>query len=169
MKNSPALHLYRKPWVVGENESRCMIRRVVSPPALPLVVGPLSANRAEHVAAENEGAEPKHGPGGEIVVDTFRPAFLSEHPVEVPATDMSLEHLGPTLAERIFETLLRSCAEAVYRQREPGNDHPAHGRSFLYAICKQLCSNKTVSILQAVYGDAHGQALPLRLPDQSNP
>jgi len=44
----------------GSIRSWRMIRRILTPPAFPLIVRPFSADRSEHVAAEDEGAEALH-------------------------------------------------------------------------------------------------------------
>ncbi|WP_306667921.1 4-hydroxythreonine-4-phosphate dehydrogenase PdxA, partial [Klebsiella pneumoniae] len=43
--------------MVGQHEDRHVIGRGVAPPALPRIVGPGAAHRAEHVAAEDPGAD----------------------------------------------------------------------------------------------------------------
>ena len=53
-------------------EHRCVKRRVVAPPAPPTIVTPRTANRAEHVAAHDPGADPRKGACDEVVVDARR-------------------------------------------------------------------------------------------------
>ena len=52
-----AFDLERVTGVVGEDEDRAVVRRVVTPPALPVLVGPGTAHRAEHVAAHHHRAD----------------------------------------------------------------------------------------------------------------
>src|SRR5262249_54047685 len=44
-----AQHLDRRARIMGQDEGRRVIGRVVAPPALPLIVRPFAANGAEHV------------------------------------------------------------------------------------------------------------------------
>jgi hypothetical protein len=55
-----AFHLQGWPGVVGEHEHGHVVRRLVAPPALPALVGPGAAHRAEHVAPHDPGAHALH-------------------------------------------------------------------------------------------------------------
>ena len=61
VKRRAALHLDRVVGVVGEDEDGGVIRRLVAPPAAPVLV-PGAADRAEHVAAHDVGAARTHQP-----------------------------------------------------------------------------------------------------------
>jgi hypothetical protein len=92
----PALHLERRPLVVGEHEHRRVVRRVVAPPAGPLlVVRP--AVRAEHVAAHHEraGRRQRRDRVGVRV-------GLLDHPAVQPVVD--------ALAERLIAALVGPAA-----------------------------------------------------------
>src|SRR5215470_10625924 len=65
VEGRPALHLDRATRVVGEDEHRDVVRRLLAPPALPPVVGPGAAARREHVAAENPGPDVLEASGRE--------------------------------------------------------------------------------------------------------
>jgi hypothetical protein len=41
---------------MGEHEHRCVVGRILTPPAAPLLGIPLAADRAEHVASHDTGA-----------------------------------------------------------------------------------------------------------------
>src|ERR1700761_9228780 len=60
MKCRSAHHLDWRSWMMCQYESWRMIRRIVTPPAFPLVVRPFPTNRSEHVAAEDKGTETFH-------------------------------------------------------------------------------------------------------------
>jgi len=53
-------HLDWWPWIMCQYESWRVIRRIVTPPAFPLIVRPFSTKRSEHVATEDEGTETFH-------------------------------------------------------------------------------------------------------------
>src|SRR5206468_1956393 len=72
VEGGAALHLDRRPRMVGEYEDSNMIGRRVAPPSLPALVGPGPAHRPEHVAAEDPGPDVGEAAGREIVVDTGR-------------------------------------------------------------------------------------------------
>ena len=94
--------------VVGEHEHRRVVRRLFAPPTAPRAVhvGPLAADRAEHVAAHHVGTARLRRmlPGDDVsLVDLL---VCGEHPpVEVLAAD----------AERLLEGLVGPGQEAVER------------------------------------------------------
>src|SRR6185437_11480245 len=55
-----ALHLDRIARMARQHEGRRVIGWIVAPPALPALVWPGTADRTEHIAAEDERAEPVH-------------------------------------------------------------------------------------------------------------
>src|SRR6202021_3499867 len=57
VEGGAALHLDRGPDVMGEHEDGGMERRLLAPPALPLLVGPRPALRAELVAPHDLHAD----------------------------------------------------------------------------------------------------------------
>src|ERR1700730_14249243 len=77
-----AFHHERLALVVRQNESRCMVRRIGTPPSLPQVVPPRPADRTKHVATKDEGAKVFHSPPCEPVVGVDRSAFLPLHCAE---------------------------------------------------------------------------------------
>src|SRR3984957_12403829 len=64
-----ALHLDWIARMVGQHEGRRVIGWIVAPPALPARVRPGTADRPEHIAAEDERAEPVHRTMGVGVVN----------------------------------------------------------------------------------------------------
>ncbi len=69
VEGRPALHLERRALVVGEDEHRCVERRVLAPPAPPLLVLPRAADRPEHVAPHDRRADVLARPRGMPVVE----------------------------------------------------------------------------------------------------
>src|SRR5687768_5261937 len=69
VEDGAALHLLWRARMVREHESRCVVRRILSPPSAPRFVGPWTADRTEHVATEDECADVRHPTLGEIIVD----------------------------------------------------------------------------------------------------
>src|SRR5919107_1127948 len=58
VERSAPLHLDRLARVMGEDEHVVVVRRVVSPPTLPLLIPPVpAAHGPEHVAAHHAGAD----------------------------------------------------------------------------------------------------------------
>jgi len=72
-------HLDRWSWIMCQYESRCVIRRIVTPPAFPLIVWPFTTNRPEHVTAEDEGTETLHRALAEPVIQARFSVVFSEH------------------------------------------------------------------------------------------
>src|SRR5207302_5403910 len=71
VERRPALHRDGRTWVVGEHEHRVVIRRVVPPPATPLVAAPWPADRAENCARHDRGADPDFTLSVELGVQTL--------------------------------------------------------------------------------------------------
>ncbi len=129
-----ALHDDRLARVMGEDVSRRMVRRVRTPPAFPGIVRPLAADRAEHVAAEDEGAETGHGAGGIILVYAFRAVVLAHHGAEGAGMEEPLEHFRPPLSQGVIQALLRAGAETVHGNGKPCNAHLGHAVLHMIAI-----------------------------------
>src|ERR1043165_8112632 len=79
VKRCTAFHLDRFAWMMGQHESRYMIRRFLAPPSFPRVVLPWAAHRAEHVAPQNPGADVRHTSLRPFVINTGRAAFGAVH------------------------------------------------------------------------------------------
>src|SRR5688572_6753217 len=75
-------HLDRLARVMRQHEDRYVIRRAFAPPALPILVGPLAADRSEHVAAEDPGAEVLDAAPGVVVIDAGRAVLPAVHGLE---------------------------------------------------------------------------------------
>lgn len=138
VEDRAALHHQRVPRMMREHEGRGVIGRIVAPPALPCLVGPVAADRAEHVAAQDEGAEAVHRPGGVVVVDTLRAAVLAQHPMEHPGAEHPGVQCLAALPERVFAALVGPRAIAVDRKRKPRDDHPAHRRPLSVCILQAV-------------------------------
>src|SRR5262249_4452309 len=81
-----ALHLERLARMVGQDEDGAVVRRLLAPPAFPAFVGPRTAHRAEHVAAEDPRAEVVEALLGHAVVGAGLAAVLAKYRL--------LEHAG---------------------------------------------------------------------------
>ena len=86
-----AFHAEGRAWVMGEDEDGGVVGGFFAPPAFPVFVGPGAADGAEHVAAEDPGADVFEAFGGDVVVDAgfaalftllFFPGAGGEEPVE---------------------------------------------------------------------------------------
>jgi hypothetical protein len=99
---------------------------VVAPPALPRVIGPRSADGAEHVATHDGGADIHVALCDEVVVDALFATVVAkkhlmtrasaEHPVMQSGAFPGALH--DALSEGFFEALVRSGGVAVERDRE---------------------------------------------------
>jgi len=121
VEGGPARHMHRRSRMVGEDEDRVMIGRIISPPAGPLLVRPPSAYRPEHVAAHDRCPDPGEASGDEVVVETVLATLL---PLHLQARS-GLEHPGMEVlaadAEGILQALIRSGPVAVQRDGEIGH------------------------------------------------
>src|SRR6185437_14599113 len=103
-----------------------VIGGIVAPPAFPAVVRPFPANGSEHVAAEDEGAEPFHGTSGEPVVDTGLAVVLALHLAKGLRREEPLENLRAVHPQRVLQALVGARGEAIERDAEPGHFHFGH-------------------------------------------
>src|SRR5262249_54211781 len=126
-----ALHLERRPRMVGEDEDRTVIGRRVAPPALPALVGPGPAHRPEHVAAQDPGPDIGEAALRERVVDAGRAALLARHRVKGAGREEPAEQSGPAHPERVLQSLVRPGAVAVEREAKALDAQLAHGFLFL--------------------------------------
>jgi hypothetical protein len=104
---------------MGEDEHVVVVRRVVSPPTLPLLIPPVpAAHGPEHVAAHDAGADVLerllHDPRAlvhlaALLVMRLAPSGQRNGPV--------MQSL-PTLAERVLLALVRAGDESVCRDRD---------------------------------------------------
>ncbi|MNE36749.1 hypothetical protein D3C80_1305730 [compost metagenome] len=95
--------------MVGQDEDGDVVGRVVPPPAFPVLVRPLPAQRAEHVAPQNPGADIAKAAGGEIIVQPGRAAVLAEQGLlEGARGEQPLVQRFGAHAQRILEVLVRA-------------------------------------------------------------
>src|SRR5262245_37941852 len=71
-----ALHGQWSARMMRQYKNGCVIRRRVSPPALPGIIFPGAANWTEHVSAQNPGTDILEGFGGKVIVDAEGTAGL---------------------------------------------------------------------------------------------
>src|SRR2546422_1711295 len=105
MKDGPAFHRDRFARVVRQHEDRHVIRRVLPPPAAPLVVGPRPAHGAEHVSAHDIRTDAFPEALGKIVVGTRRPARFSVYLAKRARADVPAVQLLTTHAEWVLQSL----------------------------------------------------------------
>jgi hypothetical protein len=115
MKGGAALHLNRRAWMVRENKYRFVIRRIVTPPALPLVIGPWAADRPEHIASQDPRADPVRRARRKIIVNARRAVLTALHPLKRARGDEPLMQVFATNAQRIIEALIGACAKPIER------------------------------------------------------
>jgi hypothetical protein len=70
---------------MAEYEDRHVKWWIIAPPAFPIIIGPLSTDRPEHVAADDPRADVGKSTRREVIVDARGSLFVSLHflPVEV--------------------------------------------------------------------------------------
>src|SRR5688572_6840414 len=111
VKRRAALHLDRRARVMGEDEGRCVERRVGTPPALPLRVL-VPSGRAELPGAHDLGADPRTVLLGEGVVDAAATTWLVA-PAPPPGGEHPFVQPLAGVAERCLPALPLTGAEAV--------------------------------------------------------
>src|SRR5688572_31275388 len=96
-----------------EYEHLAVIHRLLAPPALPVLVGPGTAHRAEHVAAHDPRAEIFHAFRRHGIVDAgFAVVLAGDHGAKDPRGKKPSHDFGEVDPERILETLVGTGAVA---------------------------------------------------------
>ena len=121
MKGRAALHLDRRARMMGENEYLCVIRRVVTPPALPFVIRPCAANRSEHITPQNPRTDSVQPAFRKIVVNTRRTVAIAVEFLESARRKEPLVEVAATNAQRIVEVLVRTGPKPIKRYRKTMN------------------------------------------------
>src|SRR5271166_3670993 len=118
VKRGTAVHLDCGPQMVGEDKDRGAERRVLSPPAVPLLVRPGAVVRAELAPAHDLGADARFPGAGESVVDAGAAAGLALHGAEGTGREEPLVQPGSRMSKRGSQALLLAGAESIQRHRE---------------------------------------------------
>src|SRR5262245_8540166 len=102
--------------MMRQHEDLAMIGRLLTPPAFPAIVRPWPAHRAEHVAAQNPGADVRKAARGEIIVRAGRAVVLAEKPLlQCPRRKHPFMQRHAADTERVVDTLIGPRAIAIGR------------------------------------------------------
>src|SRR6478609_956736 len=130
VKRRSARHLERLARMMSEHEDGHMVRRLVTPPTAPGFIQPRSADRPEHVPTQDPRAGVHGALMSKVVVDADPAAArVTEHALERARRIEPLVQLFATFTERILFALVRTSAEAVYRNGKTIYTYLAHGVS----------------------------------------
>src|SRR4029079_16883400 len=130
MKRRTALHFDRRPSVMCQHEHRRVRGRVVAPPALPRIVCPGPADRTEHVAAEDPGADPGYAARSKVFVDAGRATILSDHRLKEACRENPFVQGHAAETHRMLQGLTGTGAISVDRNTETVNAKFCHPVSF---------------------------------------
>lgn len=97
---------------------RDVIGWVVTPPPLPVQVGPGTANRSEHVPPENPGTDALEPACREVVIRTRRAIAGAMGPLEGASRNKPVMQVHPADPERVVDVLSRPSSVAVKRDGE---------------------------------------------------
>src|SRR3989442_5821072 len=128
VEDRAAFHLNRRAAVMRQHKYGAVVRRVLSPPAAPGVVGPGATNRAEHVAPHNPGANALPKTRCDIVIGAGGAAGLTIDALERAGRDEPFVQSFTTDAEGILASLARAGAVAVERDRKVVHAYTGHCR-----------------------------------------
>ncbi len=127
VKGRAAFHLDGGTGMVGQDEDRHVIGRVVAPPAFPVCVRPGSAQGAEHVPPENPGPAVLEAARGEVIVNAGGAAIPAVQGfLKGAGRNQPLVQIFPANAERISEILTRTRAVSVQRDGEAADANSCH-------------------------------------------
>jgi len=102
VESSAAFHRKRRPRMMRQHKHIAMKRRILTPPALPVVIGPYPADRTEHVSSYDPGTAIIKPTSGEVVVNTGCAVLLAKQTVR--------DILEPRRTERLLAVHLPECA-----------------------------------------------------------
>src|SRR5262249_24357067 len=108
VKFGAARHFEDWPRVLREHEHRCVIGRLIAPPALPTLIRPRPPHRTEHVASYDPGPDALEALLGECVVDSALAALLAVHPAPRARREEPLHELGAPHTDGILQVLPRA-------------------------------------------------------------
>src|SRR5581483_6361865 len=123
-----ALHLDRRARMMGEDEGRCVERRIGAPPALPVRVL-VPTGRAELPGSHDLRADPRTVLLGEGVVDAAVPAGLAGNLAPEPGGEHPLVQPLAGVAEGFLEALPFFFAKALQPHRSTLFPYTSHFRS----------------------------------------
>ena len=109
-----SFHDQRCACVVGQHEHRAVIDRIFAPPTPPAFIWPGSANRPEHVPAENPSPDVLKASSGKVIINARSSAIATEQVLlerscgQGPAMKRGAAH-----AEWVVDILVWASAETV--------------------------------------------------------
>ena len=109
-----SFHDQRRARVVGQHEHRDVINRILAPPTPPALIWPGSANRSEHVPAENPGPDILKASSGKFIINPRFSSIVTEQVLLKRSSEDSPAMKGSaTNAEWVVDVLVRSSAETI--------------------------------------------------------
>jgi len=117
VEGGAALHGNRGPGVVGEHEHRGAEGRFLTPPALPLIVGPRAPLRAELVAPHDLRADPRRPVARDFVVDAGAAPGLAVYGPGGIGGEEPFQQAAFRVPEGRVDVLALTGAEPVQRDR----------------------------------------------------
>src|SRR5439155_6290593 len=126
VEDRTAFHLNRWAAVMRQYKYGAMVRRVLSPPTAPGVIGPRATNWAEHVASHDPGPDALPKMRRDIVIDAGGAAGFTIDALERAGRDKPFVQSFTTAAEGILATLVRASAVAVERNRKVVHPYASH-------------------------------------------
>src|SRR5688572_29690262 len=106
MERRIAFHLDGRTRVMSQDENGPVVRWVVTPPALPVRIGPRTANRSEHVPPQNPRSDVPESPRGKIVIDPGRAIARTMGLLKRACWDKPLVKVLPAHPEPIVDVLI---------------------------------------------------------------
>ncbi len=129
VKCGPTFHIEWRACVMREDERWNVIRRVVPPPALPVQVGPCSANWSEHVSSENPGSHVPEAARCEVVIDPgCATVDAKQCPLDRARREQPRVQFSPADAKRIGDILIRTRPVPIKRNTEAFDPDSCHFR-----------------------------------------
>src|ERR1051326_8980399 len=126
VEDRAAFHRDRRATVMRQHKYRTVVGRVLPPPPAPVVIGPGTTNRAEHVASHDPCPDALPKTRRNVVIDARGAAGLTIDALERTGRDEPLVQSLTTDAEGILSSLTRPGAVSVERDRKVVHAHTRH-------------------------------------------
>jgi hypothetical protein len=127
-ENRASFHGDRCSGVMGKHEDRRVVRRVITPPALPAVVRPGPSDWPEHIAAHDPRSNSREAPRRKVVVDAGRSPLVSVHLPKGTSGESPIVQGQTANSQRMLQVLPGTGSVAVEGDGEGVDSKLGHGR-----------------------------------------
>jgi len=141
-------HPERCPRKMRQYEDGRVIRRLIAPPALPVLVRPGAPYRTEHVTSDDPGTDSSKALLCNTVIDTGLSIIMAVHPPPYACVEEPIHQLKAPDADRVLEVLVRPGTIAVNGNCETLDTEFRHLHSSLFGQWRGLIQSNRLGPTQ---------------------